>query len=250
VMLFLFLLAGCGGVTMKTFPTAEEQYQEAQREYQGKHYLKAIDGFQKVIYNFGGAGLVDSAQFYLAMAYYEQKDYFVAASEFERLATTYPGSPFVDDAKYMAGVCYYKSSPRNPGLDQEELTRAIGILEEFIIDNPESQLADDARATIKDADDRLAKKIYDNGRMYFRLGYYESADIYFQRVIDDHTGSQWAARALYYQGELRYRQKQYDEARSKFDNFLTVYPDHELAGKAKKMLVKTEDNIADVSPKN
>ncbi len=243
----LILLIGCGGITMKNFGTAEEQYRAAFKEYQKNHYLKAIDGFQKVIYNFSGSSMVDSAQYFLAMSYYEQKDFFLAAAEFERLVNNYPGSPFVDNGQYMTGLCYYKSSPENQGLDQDELTRAIQALQDFVIDNPESELADDARAAILEANERLARKRYDNGRIYLRLSYYDAAQIYFQAVIDEHTSSDWAAKSLFYLGEIDYKQKNYQEAKTRFDNFLIVYPDHEFTEKATSMLAKIEKNLAEVS---
>lgn len=246
---FLLALVGCGGITMKAYPTAEEQYRKSYEEYQKEHYLRAIDGFQKVIYNFSGASMVDSAQYYLAMAYYHQGDYFLAAAEFERLVITYPGSPFVDDSQYMAGLCYFKSSPEHYGLDQNELALAIDALSDFTIDNPESELADEARATMAEADKRLAKKRYENGRMYFRLGYHDAARIYFQAVIDEHTETEWAARALYYLGELEYKLENYREAKTKFDSFLIIYPQHDLVDKARKMLAKVEKDLAE-APEN
>jgi outer membrane protein assembly factor BamD len=244
------VIVGCGGITMKNYPTAELQYRNALKEYQKEHYLKAIDGFQKVIYNFSGASMVDSAQYYLAMAYYQQKDYYLAAAEFERLVGTYPGSPFVDDGKYMAGLCYFKASPDHYGLDQDELYRAIDALTDFVTDNPESDLVDDAEATIRAADNRLAHKRYSSGRMYFRLGYYKAAEIYFQTVIDDFTDTEWGARALYYMGELRYKQGSYDAARSTLDNFLVVYPEHDYVPKAIKMLAEIEKKIAETAKNN
>jgi outer membrane protein assembly factor BamD len=244
------VVSGCGGITMKNYPNAEEQFRAAIHEYQGEHYLKAIDGFQKVIYNFSGASMVDSAQYFLAMSYFQQKDFFLAAAEFERLVNHYPGSPFVDDGQYMAGLCYYKSSPKNYGLDQEESIKAIQELEDFVTDNPESELAGDARALITEARNRLAKKRYESGRMYYRLGYYNSAVIYFQSVIDEFTDSEWTAQALFYLGEIDYKKKQYEEAKSRFNNFLVIYPDHKLAGKARKMLAKIDQNLAQTAENN
>jgi outer membrane protein assembly factor BamD len=241
----IIILLGCGGITMKTYPTAEEQYSQAFKEYQKKHYLKAIDGFQKVVFNFSGASMVDSAQFYLAMSYYNQDDFFLAGAEFQRLVNSYPGSPFVDDGQYMMGLCYFKAAPENYGLDQDELDRAIQALLDFVTDYPESELADDARATIDLALERLAKKRYENGRTYYRLGYYQSAGVYFQLVIDDHTDTEWAAKALFHQGEIEYKQDRLEEAKKKYDSFLLVYPDHEYAKKARKRLAGIDKNLAD-----
>ena len=245
VLMVTGLLAGCGGITMKTYPTAEEQYRQAYKEYEKENFVKAIDGFQKVIYNFSGASMVDSAQYYLAQSYFRQDDYYMAAAEFERLVNTYPGSPFIDDGQYMAGFCYYKASPDHYGLDQGELERAIEVLGDFVTDNPESQLIDSAKAAMQAAHERLAHKRYASGHMYFRLGYYDAAEIYFQSVLDDYTDTEWAAKSLFYLGEARYKQKRYAEAKNSFDSFLTVFPNHKLAGKAKELLAKIDKKLAE-----
>lgn len=248
--LFVMGIIGCGHSGSKIRPTAETQYREAMIEYQKKHYVKAVTGFQKVTLNFSGAPMVDSAQFYLAMSYFQQGDHFMAASEFERLVTTYPGSPFVSKSQYMMGLCTFKATPSHYGLDQEDLMKAISALEDFLTDYPESEFAGDARATIKLAKDRLARKRYEAGLSYFKLGYYESAAIYFQKVIDEYTDSEWAARALYYQGEIDYHQDKFQDARNIFNNFLIVYPSHEFSEKARKMLAKIDKDLAESAKKD
>jgi len=249
-VLIVALIAGCSGVTMKNYPTAEEQYQQSLKEFQKKHYIKAIDGFQKVVYNFSGASMVDSAQYYIAMSQFKQREYYLAAAEFERLVNTYPGSSFVDEAQYMSGLCYFKSAPGNYGLDQTELTKAIGTLEDFITDYPESDAAPEARATIDLARDRLARKHYESGRMYYRLGYYKSASIYFQTVIDDYTDTEWAARSFYYMAEIELKEKHYQDAQTKFNHFLVVYGDHEYAKKAKDKLAEIDKHLATIDEGN
>ncbi len=229
---------------MKNYGTAEEQFSKSMEEFQKKHYIKAIDGFQKVVYNYSGAAMVDSAQYYMAMAYYQDKEYFLAAAEFERLANNYPGSHFVDDAQYMSGLCYFKSSPKHYGLDQDELFKALEMLNDFVTDYPGSDLAGDARETIKLGRERLAKKQFESGKMYFRLAYYQSAQIYFQSVIDDFTDSEFSAPSLYYLGEIEFKQGQLETARTKYNNFLIIYPEHELAAKAKDKIDKINEEFA------
>ena len=72
----------------------------------------------------------------------------------------------------------------------------------------------------------------------------------FQSVIDEHTDSEWAASALYYLGEIDYKQENYEEARAKFKNFLIVYPHHELSGRAAKMLAKLDKNLVGTTKEN
>lgn len=244
-VLGLIYIAGCGsGITMKNYNTAEEQFAHSMEAYQSRHYLKAIDGFQKVVYNFSGASIVDSAQYYMAMAYYQDKEYFLAASEFERLVNNYPGSQFVDDAQYMSGLCYFKSSPKHYGLDQEELLKAIDLLNDFITDNPSSELVPDARETIRLGQERLARKEFESGRMYFRLSNYPSAKIYFQAVIDEYTATEYAGRSLFYLADIEYKTKKYDDAKQKFQSFLVIYPEHELAEKARNKIAEIDKKFA------
>jgi len=245
LVILSILLAACGSPSVKNFGSAEEQFRAAMQEYQKKHYLKAIDGFQKVLYNYSGSSQVDSAQYYLAMTYYLQPDYILAAGEFERLAMNFPGSPFIDNARYMAGLCHFKSAPGHYGLDQEELIKAIEALEDFVTDYPESEMVVDARQTIKAGRERLARKSYESGRAYFRLGYYQSAVVYFQSVIDNYTETPWAAPALYYLGEIALKEKKYEDARAKFDNFLVIYPDHKLGSGAREKLAEINGKLAD-----
>ena len=245
IVVSLFLVIGCGsGITMKMYNTADEQFAKSMEEYQNHHYVKAVDGFQKVVYNFSGSSMVDSAQYYMAMAYYLDKEYFLAAAEFERLVNNYPGSQFVDDSKYMSGLCYYKSAPNHYGLDQDELHKSLDLLEDFVTDYPESDFSSDARETIKLGRERLAKKEFESGKMYFRLAYYTSAGIYFQSVIDDYTETEYSASALFYLGDIELKLKNYEEARTKFNNFLLVYPEHKLAGKAAEKLAEIDKEFA------
>lgn len=249
-ILALLLLSGCGSKNTKLRETAEEQYQYAMKQYTDRHYLKAIDGFQKVIFNFSGASMVDSAQYFLAMSYYRMNDFYLAATEFDRLVANYPGSGFIDDGQYMRGACYFKSAPANYGLDQAETEQAVEILEDFIVDHPESEMIGEAKKLLALAKDRLARKKYESGRVYYRLSYYDAAKTYFQAVIDDYTDSEWAPRALYYQGEIDYKLKKYDEAKTKFNHFLVVYSNHEYAAKARKMIVRIDNKLAQIAKNN
>ena len=235
--LFLIIaLAGCGGGLKYVGSTADEQFRQAKKEYDKEHYLKAIDLFQRVLFNFPGATVVDTAQYFLAHSYYGNKEYELAAVEFSRLLTNYPRSTFTDDAQYMVGVCYLKNSPKHYGLDQEDLKKAMVALEDFIIDNPDSPLVEDARNSILEARTKLARKTYSNGITYLKMYSYEAARIYFQKVIDDYTDTEYADRALFKIAESFLKEKKYSQAEEKFGNFLALYPENERVREAREYL--------------
>lgn len=243
VILGLLIILGCGANRAKMAGTADEQFRLAKRDYDKGRYFNSIDAFQRVIFNFPGATVVDTAQYYLAHSYFGNKEFELAAVEFNRLLANYPRSTFSDDAQYMVGVCYLKNSPKHHALDQEDIKKAIVALEDFILDNPDSPLKEDAKASILEANVKLARKEYENGITYFKMYSYEASRVYFQKVIDDYTNTVYAAKALFKIAESFYKQKLYNESKTKFDSFLSLYPDNELAKKCREYLEKMSDKL-------
>jgi outer membrane protein assembly factor BamD len=232
------LLLSCGKHIARIAPTAREQFDIAKIDFDKKHYLPAIEGFQKVIFNYPGSNLIDTAQYFLALSYFENEEYELAGVEFSRLVSNYPRSEYVDDAQYMAGVCYFKNTPSHYGLDQEDSKKAIAAMEDFIVENPDSPLIDEARKVILEARTRLARKDYENAYLYFKLEDFKAAEIYFQLVIDNYTDTEYGAKALFKVAEIYYKQKKYPEALEKFNSFLTVYPADRLVPKARTFVEK------------
>lgn len=232
------LIAGCGGPKLNPYATADEQFASAKKEYDKEHYLKAVEGFQRVIFNYPGATVVDTAQFYLGMSYLNNKEYELAAVEFQRLMTNYPMSDYADHAQYLAGVCFYKNTPKNYALDQEDLKKAILVLEDFILENPDSPLAQDARDDIREGYTKLARKEYENGILYFKMYDFKAAEIYFQYVIDNYTDTDYAPLALFKLAESEFKLSEYSSALEKFSQFKTIYPEHELIPEADEYIGK------------
>jgi outer membrane protein assembly factor BamD len=238
ILLVVFLSAGCGGPRLNPYATAQEQFAQAKKEFDKEHYLKAIEGFQRIIFNFPGATVVDTAQYYLGMSYLGNKEYELAAVEFKRLLTNYPMSAYADQAQYLAGLCFYKNTPKNYALDQEDLKKAIQVMEDFILENPDSPLVEKARADIRDGYNKLAHKEYENGLLYFKMYDYKAAKIYFQYVIDNYIDTDYAPLALFKLSEADYKLSEFDEALEKFSQFKVLYPEHKLIPEADKFIGK------------
>lgn len=245
IFIVMFFAVGCSTNKVLLQGSAEEQFSDAKKSYDDERYVRAIDGFQKTIFNFPGATIVDTAQYYLAMSYYLSEDYELGAVEFSRLVRNYPRSDFADDAQYMFGACYMESTPGHYGLDQGDLLKAISAFEDFIIDNPNSDLIDEAKAKIKEAQTKLAHKAFENGMTYFKMYAYEASTVYFQLVIDDYTNTRYAPLALYRLGEADYKLKNYEDSQEKFNQFIGLYPEHELMPKVNEYLDKLAVKISD-----
>jgi len=230
---------GCGGSKSISSLTTAELFEIGKEKYDDGKYFKALSYFQAIVYNYPGESIVDTAQYYLALSYYGNKDYELAQVEFNRLVINYPASVYFENAMLFRAICAFESSPGNYALDQVGLAQAIGLFEDFIIDFPESELQEDAHKYLNVARDKLARKYFNSAVTYTRMGAYKASQIYYQMVIDDFTDSEFAPDALFGLAEADLKDGQFDEACRRFDNFVTMYPDHKLVARATELAVES-----------
>lgn len=241
-------LSSCGGGQSARLATAEEQFDRAKKRYDDKDYFRSAEEFQKVVYNFPGSQLVDTAQYFLSMSYMIDKQYELAAVEFGRLIKNYPRSPYAVECRYRIGHCFFKAAPGHYGLDQTEVTRSIRLLEDFMLDYPESEFVTEAQASILSANTRLAQKTFSNGMVYMHMRVFTAAEKYFQLVIDMYGNTSYAADALYRMAEARYKLREWDKAAQSANSFVALYPQHKEAEKAMKLIGKIEKDRAKYEP--
>lgn len=243
VILLLVILTsgiiGCGGKKNVSHLSPQELFTYAVDRYENGKYLRAIELFQTVIYNYAGENVVDSAQYYLAMSYYENGEHQLATVEFNRLAVNYPSSVFFEEAVFMRAVAIFEGTPDNYALDQSETIQAIKRFEDFIIDFPESKKVPEAQKFILEGRTRLANKYYDAAVVYSRIGAYKASEKYCQFVIDDYTDTEYAALATFLSGEMEYKMKNYDRSREMFENFIAVFAGHEKTLKAQERIIES-----------
>lgn len=219
--------------------TAHELFEYGKEKYEKGKYLRATELFQALVYNYPGETLVDTAQYYLGLSHFGNKDFELAGIEFNRLILNYPSSEFFENAIFLKAVCFYKSTPTHFGLDQTSLKVAIKQFEDFLVDFPESEVLPDVQQFLLVARSRMAHKIYESGIVYSHIRAFEAARTYFQAVIDDYTDTEWGANALYRFAEMEYNLGRFDEAGSRLESFLALYPGHKLTEKVRKLIIKS-----------
>lgn len=230
---------GCASRRSIGTMSAQELLKEGIKKYEKKKHLLAQELFQTCVYNYPGESIVDTAQYYLALAYFGNKEYEVAQVEFNRLVLNYPASAYFEQAIFMRAVSSFEATPRHFGLDQAELETAIRQLEDFIIDYPESDAVGDAQSYLQTANDRLAHKTFQSASVYHRMRAYKAAKIYYQAVIDDYTDSKYASDALFKKADIEFQLGNMTEARQQFEAFGQVYPNHRWVPKASEMAEKS-----------
>jgi TolA-binding protein len=97
-------------------------------------------------------------------------------------------------------------------------------------------IAEKARA---DAAERLAKKVYKAGELYYRQGKFPSAVIYFDRVMELHRETSWAERAAWLKGEAFFSMRKYADAAQAYERYIRDFDgDREQEAQQKMDLCK------------
>jgi len=245
IVIVALVVGGCGHKPVKTDLSLKERMQLGLRQFEKKKFLDAKNQFRIITLSYSGSADAAEAQYYLAECHYGLKEYILAGSEYERLLKVYPNSDFVDDAKLKLGMCYFKLSPKF-SLDQDYTNKAIREFQEFLEEYHSSTLVPSAQQKLNECREKLAHKVYAAADQYYKMGYWDSAVIYFNMVLDGYYDSRFSPQAQYLIGECYRKMTRTAEARDAFQKVIEKYPRHDLASRARKALrdLKTD------TPKN
>lgn len=215
-----------GGSSIST-DDPEKAYFIAKSHYDKKDYLDAIDDFNMVKLKFSGSSIIDKAIYYLGKSYYNNEEYILANYEFETLIKNYPSSSFVEDSRYMLAMCYYGLSP-DYSLDQTYTRYAINEFQNFIEIYPKSKYATEVERKIDELKTKLALKTLKSADLYFTMGNYKSALVYYTDVQEEYFDTKYADDAMYGKIQTLIKKKRYDEALEDIKKFGDKYPTSNL----------------------
>ena len=241
--LVVVAVSGCGaGPT--TFGTAQEAYDSGVAAVsEGKHAL-AAERFRAAL-DFGRTSeLADDAQLALARAYAADGQHLLAGSEFTRFIEFYRTDPRIEQAAFERIQAYAELSPRFE-LDQTDTRQALSYIRIYLQQYPSSANVPAAEALAATLREKLARKLYEAGRLYERREYYEAAVIAFRDVLDEYPSSEYADDALlgavraqvtYAAGSIPDRQQaRYRAALDLYDQLTTLFPQSPTLGPAQML---------------
>jgi len=161
-----------------------------------------------------------------------------AVFEFERLLNEYPVSPHAAEARFQIGECYYQEA-RDIHHDQAETLKAIREYSRFIEDYPLSDLAQQAEGRVRELRNRLASKDVMIAQNYLKWGYYTSAQLYAESVLNQYPEADVALDARFVLAQVKAKNGELEKAL----NDLTLLAGQDLPPKLKKNVI---DEVADV----
>jgi outer membrane protein assembly factor BamD len=234
-----FILQSCSASKGEEVLTAEGQFAKAMREFNDENYLDAIEAFKTITVQYQGSSVADAAQYYIGESRFHRGEYILAAAEYDMLIRSMPSSEYISRARYKRALSYYEMSPK-PQLDQKYTKMAIDDFQTFLEYAPTDSLAKDAEAKIGELTDKLAEKIFESGRLYYRREFYKAAIVYFDNVIDVYHDTKYAESALYWKARSQSERKEYEASLKTIDQLFEKYPTTPLKNDALALRAEIE----------
>jgi outer membrane protein assembly factor BamD len=219
----LLTVGSCGRQKLKATASAEERLAYAEKLFNNGDYLEARTEFKIVVLNYPGSTVSDRAQLGLADCHFKLKEYIIAAEEYKKLVRVYPNSEYVDDAQFDIALSNFELSPKY-SLDQDYTNKALEEFQKFSDDFPTSKLIPDVNKYMKLCREKLGKKYYSNAESYRKVGWYKSAIIYYDFVLDNYYDTEFAGLSLFGKAECYHNLKSPEQAEKFYKLYLEKYP--------------------------
>lgn len=203
----------------------ERQYDAAFRFFNEGKYQKAATLFQSMSVLTNGTAKDDTVQYYWGLSNYRFKDYYTAETNFTNFLMKFPRSPFADEAAFLRIDCLYRSTLRYE-LDQTPTHNALTVISQYLIENPNSTHGAICRQMMKELNDRLDRKAYENARLYYKMEDYKASRVAFRNILKDDAENIYREDILYYIGMSSYKYAQMSIASKQKERYLTFVDDY------------------------
>jgi outer membrane protein assembly factor BamD len=261
IIFCVLVFASCATKFGKVVKSKDKEYKlkMAEQYYATKHYDKAQQLYTDIMPLFKGDPRFEDIYYKYAYTSFYLKDYQNAENLFKTYSENFPNNPKVEECDYMRCICYYKQSP-NVDLDQTNTTKTISLLQAFINTHPDSKKIADATEIIDACRKKLELKEFKNAKLYYDLGYYQSAGVAYSVLMDDFPdsdqGDEYALNSIksYYKyAEMSVRDKQeerFDKVIADVNDFQQRFPDSKLMDEVNSYKTLSENYLKKIQNKN
>ena len=205
LLLIAFLAISCS--KFRKIQKSEDwrvKYEAGFKYYEKKDYYHSAILFEEIRPVVRGLPEGEKVEFYLAYCQYYEKTYLLASNQFKTFYETYGRSTLAQEAQFMYAYALYVSSPSS-NLDQKESKEAMGAMQAFINQYPDSKFRDQAIEVITATQVKLEHKEYDNAKQYLKLRQYKASIISFDNFKKNFPDSKYLEELAYLKVVAQYR---------------------------------------------
>jgi len=213
----------------------DAKYSAAMEFYRNNKFAKAAQLFESMAILSTGTARDDTVQYYWGLSNYRNKDFYTAEGNFSSFIQNYPVSPFTADAEFYRLDCLYRATYRYE-LDQTPTRSCMAAIAEYERQHPDDAAHLEACAQMKhDLQDRLDRKEFEAGRLYYRMEDYVAAQVKLRNVLKNNADNFYREDVLYYTAMSSYhyarlsfpekRRERYLIFSDDYLNFVGEYPE-------------------------
>lgn len=244
VAALLWWAAGCGSGGPSIDPVARpaDQMSVARAAVERKDYRKAEELLKGYLDLNPVSREAGEAHYLLGIVHYRRGEWPLAATEFAILINQFPDDSRVPDGRFHLGLSFWRQARPAP-YDQEYTKRALSEFERFLALYPDHPRAADAQTWRDEARGRLARKAYDNGRLYYKLGYYEPARLYLVEVREKYADTEWFPLSLLLESKCFAKEENWQRSREVAQELLAIEPRADVAREARHLVEEADEKL-------
>jgi outer membrane protein assembly factor BamD len=255
-LLLVFSTGGCSSVSLPGLPapwstsapvadpTAEALFQEGNRYFQEKRYVRALDAFTKLKTEHPFSPLVTEAELKVADAYFLNEQYVEAVNAFKEFQSLHPASEHIPFVVLRLGQAHFNQFT-DINRDQKNTEIAKGYFEAVLANYSNSPYAAEAREKLAKSNGILAEHEFNIAEFYFKQKKFPAARDRFEEIVRKYPGTPIASRSLFFLGESYRQEKNNVKAALAYEALLEHYPNDPLAGAARTQLAQIEKSKHD-----
>lgn len=253
LFLLVVLITSCGEYqkALKTEDVAVK-FEMATKLYDTGKYNDAIRLIEQIAPAYRGKPQAEKLFYMFSQSYYKTKQYYLAAYQFESFVSGYPKSEKVEEAAYLGAKCFSMLSPVY-SLDQIDTFKAIDKLQVFIDSYPNSAYLPEANRVLRELNEKIEKKVYENAKGYHTIMDYKSAMVALDNFIADYPGTSFKEDALFYKYDSAYQlainsvpskmEERLNISKTAYYSLIKYKPDTKHKKIADEMMIRIETDL-------
>ena len=187
IIIFSLVLFSCKSSFEKVRQSNDpESYLKAADDYfEAEEYLKAQTLYELAVEYYRGKAEAEDLYYRYAYTYYYMKQYTLASYYFNNFTKTFYNSAKKEEMAFMSAYSNFQMSPSYK-LDQGPSEKAIEQLQTFINTYPSSPRVEESNELIDKMRRKLEIKAFEQGKLYEKIGNYQSAMVAYENVLKDY----------------------------------------------------------------
>jgi len=250
------LMSGCASLSMPSMPSlpwsakarsdpsAEALFEEGNRNFDDKRYVRAIDSYSKLRSDHPFSPLITQVELKIADAYYRNQQYPEAITAFKEFQSMHPANENIPFVVLRLGQSHFDQFS-GADRDQKNTEIAKGYFENVISTYPKSPQAAEAREKLAKCLEYLAEHEFNVAQFYFKQEKYPAARDRFEEIVRKYKDTPTAVKSLFYLGESYRMERNSLRATLAYEALIQHYPNTKFAADARTQLALVEKEKQD-----